>query len=260
MLKKISVVIGLLASVPVYADSIETLQHQLRARDAAILDMQNRIDVNERTIRSLQGEMDDLKMKVNSLEKILADSIAQEKIRAEATASAAKASQATNTNNESRTDTVTISKDKQPSVKEQDPVSKGSQKKSSSSAAISSEEQRKYDLAFAKVSSNDFSGAKTAFNSFIEEYSDSKLVPNCYYWMGQMALKQSRYDEAKQNFLKVTQYPDSSKRADSIFKLGQVAQKSKDNEKAKKFYQLVIKSYPNTTEAVMASRALESLK
>ena len=74
MLKKISVVIGLLASVPVYADSIETLQHQLRARDAAILDMQNRIDVNERTIRSLQGEMDDLKMKVNSLEKMLADS------------------------------------------------------------------------------------------------------------------------------------------------------------------------------------------
>ena len=167
---------------------------------------------------------------------------------------------ADNTNNESRTDTVTISKDKQPSVKEQDPVSKGTQKKSSSSAAISSEEQRKYDLAFAKVSSNDFSGAKTAFNSFIEEYSDSKLVPNCYYWMGQMALKQSRYDEAKQNFLKVTQYPDSSKRADSIFKLGQVAQKSKDNEKAKKFYQLVIKSYPNTTEAVMASRALESLR
>ena len=124
MLKKISVVIGLLASVPVYADSIETLQHQLRARDAAILDMQNRIDVNERTIRSLQGEMDDLKMKVNSLEKMLADSMAQEKIRAEATASAAKASQAANTNNESRTDTVTISKDKQPSVKEQDPVSK----------------------------------------------------------------------------------------------------------------------------------------
>ena len=75
-----------------------------------------------------------------------------------------------------------------------------------------------------------------------------------------MAYKQQKYDEAKQNFLKVTQYSDSQKRADSIFKLGQVSQATRDDAKARKFYQLVIKSYPNTTEAVMAQRALESIR
>ena len=141
------------------------------------------------------------------------------------------------------------------------PSSPASDKKQTSSAApTGSDEQKAYDLAFAKVSSNDFPGAKTAFAGFIDSYPNSKLLPNCYYWLGQMAYKQQKYDEAKQNFLKVTQYSDSQKRADSIFKLGQVSQATRDDAKARKFYQLVIKSYPNITEAVMAQRALESIR
>lgn len=251
MLKKLFLLTAVLSSGSVYADSYEMLQQQLRSRDAAILDMQNRIDSNEQVIRNLQGEIDDLKyhlnqfeIRFNSLQKQVSDMSSKSGISAEVGQVSSDASQA----GRAGTDKVA-------------PTSSAADKKQVSSVApTGSDEQKAYDLAFAKVSSNDFSGAKTAFAGFIDSYPNSKLLPNCYYWLGQMAYKQQKYDEAKQNFLKVTQYSDSQKRADSIFKLGQVSQATRDDAKARKFYQLVIKSYPNTTEAVMAQRALESIR
>ena len=250
MFKKLFLLTVMLSSCPAYADSYEMLQQQLRSRDAAILDMQNRIDSNEQVIRNLQGEIDDLKyhlnqfeMRFNSLQKQVSDMAGKSVISAEVN------------QNPSGNSAVNAS----PEDKSVPPAS-AARKPASAPAPTGSDEQQAYDLAFAKVSSNDFPGAKTAFGSFIEHYPSSKLLPNCYYWLGQMAYKQQKFDEAKQNFLKVTQFSDSQKRADSIFKLGQVSQATRDDAKARKFYQLVIKSYPNTTEAVMAQRALESIK
>ena len=252
MLKKLLIATVLLSSGTVYADSYELLQQQLRSRDAAILDMQNRIDSNEQVIRDLQGQVDDLKyqlnqfeMQFNSLQKQVSELAGRSAITADAVQGPA-------------TGVQTFEKPA-PAVSSKAPAP-AAQEKQSAAPSSSQDEQKAYDLAFARVSSNDFPGAKVAFGNFIEQYPNSKLLPNCFYWLGQMAYKQQHYDEAKQNFLKVPQYSDSQKRADSIYKLGQISQATKDTAKARKFYQLVMKSYPNTTEAVMAQRALESIK
>ena len=75
-----------------------------------------------------------------------------------------------------------------------------------------------------------------------------------------MFFKDKKYVEAKENFLSVTKYKTSSKRADSVYKLGQIYEFQGDKEKASKYYQLVLKSYPDSTEAQLAQNSLIKLK
>ncbi len=250
MLKKILLAAALAAAVPAHgADSYEVLQQQLKSRDSALLDMQNRIDTNERTIRGLRGDIDDLKARLAKAEAGLAA------LRGQAAAPAGAAPAETAPAAAPAAPAKEAAAAPAPAAGAAPAPAPAAPK-----ADAASDEQREYDAAFAKVSANDFPGARTALSAFVAKYPDSKLVPNCYYWLGQMAFKQARYDEARQNFLKVTQFQDSPKRADSIYKLGQSSQAMKDNEKAKKFYRLVVQTYPNTTEAVMAQRAIDALK
>ena len=101
MLKKLFLLTAVLSSGSVYADSYEMLQQQLRSRDAAILDMQNRIDSNEQVIRNLQGEIDDLKyhlnqfeIRFNSLQKQVSDMSSKSGISADVGQVSSDASQA----------------------------------------------------------------------------------------------------------------------------------------------------------------------
>ena len=90
--------------------------------------------------------------------------------------------------------------------------------------------------------------------------NDSALIPNAYYWMGQMKYKEKNYAKAKENFLSVTKYKDSQKRADSIYKLGLISLAQKDPGRAKKYFTLVVQQYPQDTSAMFAKKELEKIK
>lgn len=210
------------------------LQRQLNARDTAILDMQNQMSVQEATIRELQGKIDDLSNIVSNLQNTI--------------------------NNLKKDAPVNVVKEldvpsdfKTTELQKTNVSEKGV-------VAVNNQEQEDYDTAYNFVKTNDFAKAQSLFTQFIKKYPNSSLVANCYYWKGQMFFKDKKYVEAKENFLSVTKYKTSSKRADSVYKLGQIYEFQGDKEKASKYYQLVLKSYPDSTEAQLAQNSLIKLK
>lgn len=214
------------------------LQRQLNARDTAILDMQNQMSVQEATIRELQGKIDDLSNIVSNLQNTVEDFKKNAKVNV-------------------------VKELDVPSDFKTTEASKESQKTNISDkgvVAVNNQEQEDYDAAYNFVKTNEFAKAQQLFTQFIKKYPNSSLVANCYYWKGQMFFKDKKYAEAKENFLTVTKFKNSSKRADSVYKLGQIYENQGDNVKASKYYQLVLKSYPDSTEAQLAQNALIKLK
>lgn len=117
-----------------------------------------------------------------------------------------------------------------------------------------------YESAYAKVQQNDLKGAQTAFKNYLDTYPDNALTPNAWYWLGQVQYSQASYEQARLSFLNVARYSDSQKRPDSLYKLGMISKFLGDTDKAVRYYQLVIQSYPNDAAATLASRELQRIQ
>lgn len=105
-----------------------------------------------------------------------------------------------------------------------------------------------------------FQQAITAFEVFVIDHASSSYVPNAQYWLGQLLYKEKKRDEAKVAFLVVIdKYPESNKRADSLFKIGIIDEYSGDISSAKSFYQKAISEYPTSSAAGLAAKRLKGL-
>ena len=120
--------------------------------------------------------------------------------------------------------------------------------------------QQAYNAAYACVQRNDLQGAQTAFKSYVETYPDNALTPNAWYWLGQVQYQQAIYDQARLSFLNVARFNDSQKRPDALYKLGMISKFIGDTDKATRYFQLVIQSYPNDAAASLATRELQRLQ
>lgn len=120
--------------------------------------------------------------------------------------------------------------------------------------------QAAYNAAYAKVQQNDLAGAQTAFKQYVETYPNNTLTPNAWYWLGQVQYSQAIYDQARLSFLNVARYNNSQKRPDALYKLGMINKFIGDTDKASRYFQLVIQTYPNNAAATLASRELQRLQ
>ena len=108
--------------------------------------------------------------------------------------------------------------------------------------------QRKYEEAIP------------AFRGFIKQYPDSTYAANANYWLGQLLYNKSDFEPAQQAFdTVVNRFKDSNKRADSLVKLGMIAEKVGKVSSAKVYYQQVIKEYANSAAARLAQQQLSAL-
>lgn len=117
--------------------------------------------------------------------------------------------------------------------------------------------QQAYNAAYACVQRNDLKGAQTAFQSYVNTYPDNALTPNAWYWLGQVQYQQAIYDQARLSFLNVARFTDSQKRPDALYKLGMISKFIGDQDKASRYFQLVLQTYPNDAAAVLAQRELQ---
>lgn len=125
---------------------------------------------------------------------------------------------------------------------------------------VTAEAQAAYNAAYAKVQQNDLSGAQTAFKQYVETYPNNTLTPNAWYWLGQVQYSQAIYDQARLSFLNVARYNNSQKRPDALYKLGMISKFLGDTDKATRYFQLVLQSYPNDAAATLAGRELQRLQ
>lgn len=116
-----------------------------------------------------------------------------------------------------------------------------------------------YQNAYNLLVKNKMSESATGFSNYVTKYPNNSLTPNAWYWLGQVQYKQKNYQDARVSFLNTAKFKGSTKRADALYKLGVTSKALGDKDKAKKFFEVLIKTYPTSSSSALAKKELESL-
>ncbi|HEX7047005.1 MAG TPA: tol-pal system protein YbgF [Gammaproteobacteria bacterium] len=117
-----------------------------------------------------------------------------------------------------------------------------------------------YGAAFALLREARYEEAKQAFKTFIDNYPESSLVPNAWYWLGEVNYVNKDFRTAVDQFRTVVeQFPQSSKAPDAWLKLGYCHYELEQWDKAREALQAVAERYPEHPAAGLASERLERM-
>jgi tol-pal system protein YbgF len=122
-------------------------------------------------------------------------------------------------------------------------------------------EQPAYDAAFAALKDGRYAEAARRFQSFLDQYPNSALAGNAYYWLGESYYVTQNYKIALQSFQTLLErYPDSAKAPDALLKVGYSQYELKQWDQAEATLNQVVERYPDTTPAHLAQGRLRALK
>jgi tol-pal system protein YbgF len=128
---------------------------------------------------------------------------------------------------------------------------------SRSSAAMSGDEYvDNYQAALGLFHERRYQEAVTEFEQLLAANSSHSYADNAQYWIGECYYAIGKYNEAIMAFEKVQSFPKSNKNDYALFKLGQCYSKLGDVESAKREFQQLIDTYP---ESELAPRARKYL-
>ncbi|WP_317450674.1 tol-pal system protein YbgF [Phytohalomonas tamaricis] len=128
----------------------------------------------------------------------------------------------------------------------------------SSSNPSSGDAQQAYQSAFELVQARQFDQAISALEQFNQDYPNSSLNANAYYWLGELYSAKSQLSDSAQAFQTVIdKYPSSSKVADALYKLGLVKARQGQGSASQTLLNRVIKEYPDSSAATMAQDFLK---
>ncbi len=117
-----------------------------------------------------------------------------------------------------------------------------------------------YQQAFSLIGQKKFDLAIAAFSNFVNDYPESSLVANSWYWLGEIYSATGKADKAQQSFSQVVNtYPKSNKVADAMYKLGQLSAVAGNKSEAIKYLKQVIAKYPKSSAAQLSKNYLKSI-
>lgn len=110
-----------------------------------------------------------------------------------------------------------------------------------------------YQKAYAFIKNKQYDDSILALFAYTENYPDSPLLANVYYWLGEVYLATSKYEQAKTSFsLVVSAYPNSQKVSDSLYKLAVTSDFLGDKGQAEQYINDVLQRYPESNAAKLA--------
>ncbi len=134
------------------------------------------------------------------------------------------------------------------------------EKRFSAATKNPADEQISYLAAYELVKNKRFDDAMTAMQNFITIYPRGGYTANAHYWLGELYLVKNDYPNAISQFeIVLHTFPKSSKAAASTLKLAYALAASGKEKEAKMQLLQVLKNYPDTTTAQLATAKLESL-
>jgi len=119
-----------------------------------------------------------------------------------------------------------------------------------------------YDAAVALVIKDKrYTDAVPAFQSFIANYPNSPYKPNAHYWLGQLLYSQNDKPGALVQFkVLITDFENSNKRGDALFKSGIISLSMQETESAIAYFEQVILEYPGSASAKLARDELNKIR
>jgi tol-pal system protein YbgF len=121
-------------------------------------------------------------------------------------------------------------------------------------------DQQNYQAAFDLIQARKYEDASRAFRDFLTAFPQSPLADNAQYWLAETHYVRRQFKDALPEFMKVTtQYPQAAKMPDALLKIGYCQIELGDKVAARTSLQQVMKQFPDTTAARLASQRLEQL-
>jgi tol-pal system protein YbgF len=121
-------------------------------------------------------------------------------------------------------------------------------------------DKQAYQTAFDLLQARKYDEAAKAFTQFLSGYSSSPLADNAQYWLAQSHYVQRQFNVALPEFQKVIdKYPQSSKLPDALLKIGYCQSELGNKSAARTALQQVMRQFPDTTAARLATQQLEKL-
>ena len=112
-----------------------------------------------------------------------------------------------------------------------------------------------YREALSLLRSGRFDQALQAFSAFVTSYPEHAYADNALYWRAEALYAKKQYGDALRQFQEVTErYPASRKLPDSLLKIGLCHRRLGDADKARVYFRRVVRQYPDSTAARLASR------
>lgn len=121
-------------------------------------------------------------------------------------------------------------------------------------------DQQNYQAAFDLIQARKYEEAGRAFTGFLAAFPTSPLADNAQYWLAETHYVRGQFPAALPEFKKVVElYPQSAKMPDALLKVGYCQIELGDSAAARATLQDVMRQFPDTTAARLASQRLERL-
>ena len=122
-------------------------------------------------------------------------------------------------------------------------------------------EIRDFDAALATLRRGEFALAQTTFLDFIKRYPESGYRPSALFWLGNSQYALKAYREAIINFKSVVAIaPDHVRSPEAALSIANCQVELKDAKSARKTLEDLIKVYPQSEAASVATDRLSKLK
>jgi tol-pal system protein YbgF len=130
---------------------------------------------------------------------------------------------------------------------------------SASLPGVTSAQEKLYRQAFTALKAGHYSAAAQGFHAFVVKYAASPLAADAEYWLGETQFVNEDYPAAEQTFRSVfKRWPQSSKAPEAMFALGNTLIAQGKTAEGRKSLAQVVKRYPDSGAARRAASALAS--
>lgn len=120
--------------------------------------------------------------------------------------------------------------------------------------------KERYNHAFGLLSQANYGEAELALRAFVEQYPKDPLAGNAKYWLGETYYVRQDYQQAAVTFAEAYQeFPNNSKAADNLLKLGMSLSSLGSKSDACGTFTELLKRYPKAAATVL-QRAKQELK
>jgi tol-pal system protein YbgF len=118
-----------------------------------------------------------------------------------------------------------------------------------------------YQAAFDRLKDSKYDEAVKAFKQFLASFPDSQLADNAQYWLGESHYVMKDFAQAQRDFRTVLdKYPESRKLPDALLKLGYCDYELKNWKEARASLTQVVQKFSDTTAARLASQRLAKME
>jgi tol-pal system protein YbgF len=118
-----------------------------------------------------------------------------------------------------------------------------------------------YKDAYETYQKGDYEGARRKFEAFLKQYPNTELSDNAQFWIGETYFGKKDYEKAILEYEKaIAKYPEGDKVPSALLKQAIAFLELGDKTNGRNLLKRVIERYPQSEQADMAKKRLDTIK